>query len=336
MEKRKTAQREAEMWMYEELTEVSVEQWLSIWLDEYCRHVKRRSLDKYRSTVKQHLIPALGDVKLSELNKIQVQRAMNRLGDGVQPCSAKSIHDIHGILHRALQQAVEVDIMERNPSDHCRLPRVEKSEMKPMNKQQIRMFMEESRSSRYGDLFVLDLLTGLRMGEVLALSWDCVDFDKGFLRIYRQLHQVKGGYVFGSLKNGRTRYVPLPSSALILLRKQYAQQGVWRGLLKKRWSNEEDLIFTNEAGRHLAPNTVRTELHRITRRMGITGFRFHDLRHSYATLCLSEGVDIKTLQSNLGHHSAAFTMEQYVHCTDEMKQASARCLESFVQRVNDM
>ena len=100
--------------------------------------------------------------------------------------------------------------------------------------------------------------------------------------------------------------------------------------------NSDELVFTNEIGRHLAPNTVRAELHRVTERMSMEGFRFHDLRHSYATLCLSEGVDIKTLQSNLGHHTPAFTMEQYGHCTDEMKQASANRLESFVRSVSSL
>ena len=321
---------------YVEPSKMTVEQWLNTWLAEYCKDIKMRTLDKYRSTVRIHLIPALGRIKLSALNKIQVQQAINRLGEGDNPLAAKSIHDAHGILHRALQQAVEIEIIAKNPSDNCKMPRVVKKEIKPMDKQQIGVFIEEIKASRFGNVFMFDLLTGLRMGEMLALSWDCVDFEKSTLRIYRQLHQVKDRYVFGTLKNDKPRFVPLPASALELLRKQQAQQRIWKLAAGALWENSDDLVFTNEVGRHLAPNTVRAELSRVTERMNLEGFRFHDLRHSYATLCLSEGVDIKTLQSNLGHHTPAFTMEQYGHCTDEMKQASANRLESFVQSVANL
>ena len=321
---------------YVEPSKMTVEQWLNTWLAEYCKDVKMRTLDKYRSSVRLHLIPALGKVKLSALNKIQVQRAFNLLGEGSTPLSAKTLHDVHGILHRALQQAVELDIIIKNPSDNCRLPRVEKTEIKPMTKQQISTFIDEIQSSRFNNVFMFDLLTGIRMGEMLALSWDCVDFEKGVLRVYRQLHQVKGGYVFGTLKNDKPRYVPVPASALALLKSQHTQQRLWQLAAGALWDNSDGLVFTNELGHHLAPNTVRAELRRVTTRMGMEGFRFHDLRHSYATLCLSEGVDIKTLQSNLGHHTPSFTMEQYGHCTDEMKQASANRLESFIQSVSNL
>ena len=312
---------------------LTVERWLNIWLTEYCRNLKMRTLDKYRSTVQIHLIPALGRNKLAALSKIQVQYACNRLAEGDKPLSAKTIRDTHGILHRALEQAVELELIAKNPAVNCKLPRVQKHEIQPMNKQQIIVFIKETKSSRFGAVFMLALLTGLRMGEILALSWDCVDFEKGVLRIRRQLHQVKGGYVYGTLKNDKPRCVPVPKSVLEMLKNQCMQQEIWKRSSGALWENMEDLVFTNEMGSHLIPNAVRTELHKVTKRMNMDGFRFHDLRHSYATLCLSEGIDIKTLQSNLGHHTPAFTMEQYGHCTDEMKQASARRLESFIQSV---
>ena len=321
---------------YVEPSKLTVEQWLNTWLEDYCKDIKMRTLDKYRSTVRLHLIPALGKIKLSALNKIQVQHAFNRFSEGDKPLSPKTIRDTHGILHRALEQAVELEIIAKNPSDNCKLPRVEKNEIQPMDKQQISEFIQEIKESRFGSVFMFDLLTGLRMGEMLALSWDCVDFEKGMLRIRRQLHQVKGGYVFGTLKNDKPRLVPIPDSVIEILKEQRAQQRLWKLAAGSFWEDEEELVFTNEVGHHLAPNTVRAELRRVTKRMNMEGFRFHDLRHSYATLCLSEGVDIKTLQSNLGHHTPAFTMEQYGHCTDEMKQASANRLESFIRSVSNL
>lgn len=168
------------------------------------------------------------------------------------------------------------------------------------------------------------------MGEILALSWDCIDFKKGTLRVYRQLHQVKGQYIYGSLKNDKPRSLMVAQTVLEALRKHRAEQRRWRLAAGSAWMNEENLVFTDEIGRHLSPNTVRSALHRVTDQLGLEGFRFHDLRHSYAVASLQAGDDLKTLQSNLGHHTAAFTMEVYGHCTESMQQASARRMDSFI------
>lgn len=317
-------------------SKLSVEQWLNMWLEDYCVDVKPRTLDKYRSTVKVRLVPHLGKIKLSDLSTHHIQHVYNgflRGADGFRQLSTKSIRDTHGTLHRALQQAVELDYIKINPSDRCRLPRIEKTDIKPMDSQQIGAFLHAIKGNRYERLFMVDLFTGLRMGEILALSWDCVDFDKGTLRVYRQLHQVKGKYIFGTLKNDKPRALTVAPSVLEVLKEQRAQQRLWKMAAGSVWENTEDLVFTNEIGGHLSPNSVRTALHRCTERIGVEGFRFHDLRHSYAVTSLQAGDDLKTLQSNLGHHTAAFTMDVYGHVTQEMQQQSAARMERFISGI---
>ena len=317
-------------------SKLSVEQWLNMWLEDYCVDVKPRTLDKYRSTVKVRLVPHLGKIKLSDLSTHHIQHVYNgflRGADGFRQLSTKSIRDTHGTLHRALQQAVELDYIKINPSDRCRLPRIEKTDIKPMDSQQIGAFLHAIKGNRYERLFMVDLFTGLRMGEILALSWDCVDFDKGTLRVYRQLHQVKGRYIFGTLKNDKPRALTVAPSVLEVLKEQRAQQRLWKMAAGSVWENTEDLVFTNEIGGHLSPNSVRTALHRCTEIIGVEGFRFHDLRHSYAVTSLQAGDDLKTLQSNLGHHTAAFTMDVYGHVTQEMQQQSAARMERFISGI---
>lgn len=320
-------------------SKLSVEQWLNTWLEDFCVDVKPRTLDKYRSTVKVRLVPHLGCIKLCDLSTHHIQHVYNgflRGCDGFGKLSTKSIRDTHGTLHRALQQAVELDYIKVNPSDRCELPRIEKTDIKPMDSQQIRAFLQAAQGSRFERLFMVDLFTGLRMGEILALSWDCIDFERGTLRVYRQLHQVKGQYTFGTLKNDKPRSLTVAPSVLEVLKEQRAQQRRWKLAAGALWENRDDLIFTNEAGRHLSPNTVRTALHKITERIGIQGFRFHDLRHSFAVASLQAGDDLKTLQSNLGHHTAAFTMDVYGHVTQEMQQQSAARMESFIHGVSNL
>lgn len=317
-------------------SKLSVEQWLNMWLEDYCVDVKPRTLDKYRSTVKVRLVPHLGKIKLSDLTTHHIQHVYNgflRGADGFRQLSTKSIRDTHGTLHRALQQAVELDYIKINPSDRCRLPRIEKTDIKPMDSQQIGAFLHAIKGNRYERLFMVDLFTGLRMGEILALSWDCVDFDKGTLRVYRQLHQVEGRYIFGTLKNDKPRALTVAPSVLEVLKEQRAQQRLWKMAAGSVWENTEDLVFTNEIGGHLSPNSVRIALHICTERIGVEGFRFHDLRHSYAVTSLQAGDDLKTLQSNLGHHTAAFTMDVYGHVTQEMQQQSAARMERFISGI---
>ena len=317
-------------------SKLTVGEWLGTWLEDFCVDVKPRTLEKYRSTVRVRLLPNLGKIKLSDLSAHHIQHVYNSFRTGDNALSPKSIRDLHGILHRALQQAVELEYIRTNPADRCKLPRAEKPEIKPMESQHIAAFLQAIQGNRFERLFMVDLFTGLRMGEILALSWDCIDFERGTMRIYRQLQQVKGEYIFGTLKNDKPRSLAVAPSVLEVLKAQRAQQRRWRIVAGAAWENAEDLVFTNEIGQHLSPNTVRNALHRITEPLGLEGFRFHDLRHSYAVASLQAGDDLKTLQSNLGHHTAAFTMSVYGHCTEEMQQKSAARMEDFIHGVSNL
>jgi len=318
-------------------SKISVEQWLNTWLEDYCVDVKPRTIEKYSSTVRNRLIPYLGKVKLCDLSTHHIQHVYNaflRGSDGFKQLSTKSIRDTHGTLHRALEQAVDLNMIKANPSNKCKLPRIEKTEIQPMDGLQIGSFLQSIKGNRFEFLYLVDLFTGMRLGEILALSWNCIDYERGTIRIYRKLHQLKRCYEFGSLKNDKPRAIAVAPYVLEVLKEQRKRQALWQLNAGAVWKNKENLIFTDEIGNHLCSNTVRNTLKRITQDMGLSSFRFHDLRHSYAVASLQAGDDIKTLQQNLGHYTAAFTMDVYGHCTEQMRQASAARMESFIKGVS--
>jgi len=245
---------------------LTVEEWLNTWLNDYLLDVKPRTIQKYSSTVRNRLIPNLGKIKLRDLSARQIQHLYNALyrgTDGLRQLAPKSIHDTHGTFHRALQQAVEIGLIKSNPSDVCKLPRVKKAEIQPMDSAQISNFLHRIEGHSFELIYRIDLFTGMRMGEILGLSWDCIDWKNGVIRIYRQLHQIKGGYEFGSLKNDKPRTITVAPSVLEAFKQQRTRQRQWRLIAGSAWSNPDDLIFTNEIGQHVARGTVFNSYKRI-------------------------------------------------------------------------
>lgn len=169
--------------------------------------------------------------------------------------------------------------------------------------------------------------------EILGLTWDCVDFDRGTLYVYRQLQNNNHEYYFATLKNGKTRKITLAPTIITALKNQKAWQIECRLKSYGIWSNNADFVFTNELGHHLTHSNVYKHFKRIAAEIGIPSARFHDLRHTYAVAALQSGDDIKTVQENLGHHTAAFTLDVYGHVTEQMKKDSAARMETFINSV---
>ena len=175
----------------------------------------------------------------------------------------------------------------------------------------------------------------MREGEIIGLKWDRVDFDKGTILIDRQLHREKkkgGKYVFAPLKNGKSRTVMPAPFVMALLRKQRAHQAEMRFTAAELWE-DSGLVFTDELGHHLATHTVYKNFKALVASIGRPDARFHDLRHSYAVASIRSGDDIKTVQENLGHATAAFTLDKYGHVTEQMKQASAERMEHYIDGI---
>lgn len=273
-----------------------------------------------------------------------IQRLYNNLFEGKDDngkLSAKTIKNIHGVLHKALAQAQRNGYIKNNPSEDCVLPTVQRQEINPLSEEEIKDFMVAIRKDRFADIYITTLFTGMRQGEVLGLTWDCVDFDKGVIYIKQQLQKEKcknAKYYLASLKNNKPRIIVPSSYVLNTLKDHKKEQDDEKRLMGNRWTGDElsdNFIFTDEYGHHLSHCTVYKHYKKIVQKIGVPKARFHDLRHSYAVIALQNGDDIKTIQATLGHHTAAFTLDIYGHVSQRMYLESAKRMDSFISGLNE-
>ncbi len=323
---------------YKEPCKMTVGQWLDIWAADYLGGVKPFTVVSYTGHIKNHIKPALGSVKLEALNAHTIQEFYNSLGaerEGKPGLSPKTVKNVHGVLHKALQQAVKIGYLRFNPADACELPRAVRKELKPLDEEQSKAFLKAIQGHRYEMLYTVTLFTGMREGEALGLMWECVDFKKGTILINKQMQREKkknGQYLLVPTKNGKSRTITPAPWVMKLLRTQRAKQAEQQLRAGPIWE-DSGLVFTNELGHHLAIHTVYKDFKQIAASIGCPDARFHDLRHSYAVAAIRSGDDIKTVQDNLGHATAAFTLDVYGHVTDQMKRESAARMESYIKDV---
>ena len=318
---------------------LSISEWMSIWAQDYLVGVKASTAYLYRRTIELYIDPHLGHIRLDALNAHTVQHFYNELAKpskpDAAPLSAKSIKNIHGVLHKALQQAVLLNYIRYNPTTACVLPKIVKKEIHPLTDQQTAQLLNLLKGSKYEIPLTVDLFTGLREGELLGLIWDCVDFEKGTILVNKQLRrsQRKGGtYYFSPPKNNKSRTITPAPYVMKLLQAQKVQQARQRLMAGPAWE-DSGLVFTNEFGRYISYRAIFDSFKRIVKRIGLSDARIHDLRHTYAVNCIRAGDDIKTVQSNLGHATAAFTLDVYGHFTDDMRSVSAQRMEGFITNV---
>ncbi len=314
--------------------------WLDIWTEEYLGDVKASTAHVYREDVRLYIKPALGAKTLESLDAHTIQQFYNDLAKRLSP---KTVKDIHGVLHAALDAAVSVKYIRDNPATGRKLPKREKPEIKPLDEKQQTDFLKAIEGHTHEIIYKIALCTGLRESELLGLTWDCVDFSKGTLTVKQQLRkdQRKGGaYYVSSPKNGKTRKVMPAPFVMELFKDQKQKMLEARFKAGNLWTDkitldgrEYDFVFRNEIGGLLSYRTVYDCFKRIVAGIGIPDARFHDLRHSYAVNALRAGDDIKTVSESLGHASAAFTADTYLHFVDSMRQASAERMEGFIKGV---
>lgn len=310
--------------------------WLEIWFTEYCVHIKESSKDNYEKQLRLYIRPALGGMRLCSLKTHHIQTFINDLSRGKfskAPLAPKSVKSAYGVLHKALKQASELGYLSKNPADSCKLPRVEKTALSPMEDHDIAAFLQAIEGHPNACAMVVDLFTGLRKSELVGLTWDCIDFKEGSIRVYRQLQHLHGAYSFQPLKNDNERTLFPAQYVMNMLKKHRQHQLEVQVKAGKFWSNPDGFIFTNEVGGHILHQTLYKQFKRVADQIGIPEMRFHDLRHSFAVASLKHGDDVKTVQENLGHATAAFTLDVYGHATDEMKRASGKRMDAAIQQI---
>lgn len=319
---------------YAEPSKMKVSQWLDEWLASYTMNIKPATRSAYEEHIRVHIKPSLGDIPLKQLSTRDIQQLYTNLLKE-RELSPKTVRNIHGVLHRTLEQAKLLGCIRVNPTDAAVTPRVEKKQVETLDAEDIGKFLAAIRGTKYEYPLFVAVFTGLRQGELLGLTWDCVDFENGLLLINKQHNRVKGDteFRFASLKNDKARVLTAADEVMEVLKLQKERQTAWAAALEDGWSNPDHLVFTTEFGRYINNKILYQNFKRIMRKLGKPDLRFHDLRHTYAVNSLRAGDDIKTVQENLGHATASFTLATYAHATPGMKRESAKRMTEFIRSV---
>ena len=314
---------------------LTVGDYLDRWLmDSVKGTVKETTYANYAYITRVHVTPAFGCVKLKSLTSAQVRSFYGEKARS--SLAAATVKKMHVVLRKALAQAVSDGLIPRNAVDGVKPPRISApgEEIKPLDSEECAAFLEASRGERLGALYVLAVHCGLREGELLALRWEDANLEavKPALLVRRTLTRGENGrgYVIGaSTKSGKGRRVRLTRRAAAALREHKKRQLEERIRLAGLWQ-DQNLIFPNEAGRTFNPSNLRNRSFRhIKARANVReDLRFHDLRHTCATLLLSEGVNVKVVSEMLGHASVTITLNTYSHVLPDMQDSAADAMEA--------
>ena len=309
----------------------TVGQWMEVWFEHYAKvKVRPSSHQTYRGYIDNHIKPNIGKIQLEKLTSLDLQKFYKKLlGKGrvdriesrkqSNGLSAKTVQNIHQIISSAMKLAQEQKLIASNPTEGCALPRLEHREMQTLPVEQLQSFLREAKDSGVFELYYLELVTGLRRGELLGLKWEDVDLERGDLRVRRQIARINGEVVEAPLKTKNAyRTLPLAEDTVSILLEQ-----------KKKVAGSP-WVFPSSTGGPISPDSVLHMLHRVLKRAGLPRIRFHDLRHTFATLALQNGVDVKTVSGMLGHFSAGFTLDTYAHVTTASQRQAAKTMGSVL------
>lgn len=326
IEKVREAQRNAEMGLASLTREQTFAMFLDHWLIDVAKPaVRPTTYESYEQIIRNRIKPDLGKTKLSAVTPQQIQALYTRLSKTLKPAS---IVRTHAIIHAALKQAVLWNLIARNAADAVRPPSIPRPELQYLNREQVQKLVADAPDDTAAALYAVAATCGLRRGELLGLRWSDLDFEKGQLTVQRTAHRIKGeGFVFGEPKTraGR-RTIRAGAFALNALRKQRARQLEQRLYAGPAWE-DTGLIFTSGLGTPLEPARVTRRFQETLKRAGLPSVRFHDLRHTAATLLIEQGVAIKAVQATLGHSTIATTMDVYSHVTPAMQDSVAEAMD---------
>jgi integrase len=311
---------------------------LERWLKDYVwPNLSPRTAEGYESIIHRQLIPSLGNVLLTQLKPEHLQQYYSQKLSGGRcdgrngALSQTTVSHHHACLHRALKMALKWGLISRNPADATTPPRPQHFVMQTMNEDNLQTFLEAIKKTPYYVLFYLALFTGMRRSELLALRWGDVDLLLSQVYVTRSLHHLRTGeIVFRAPKTatGR-RMVSLSPSVTLLLQeykdKQLAQRAILGIPLK-----DDDLVFSDLNGKPLLPDTVSHAWVKLMKRTGLEGIRFHDARHTHASLMLKQGVHPKVVQERLGHATISTTLDLYSHVAPGLQQLAAEGFDNLV------
>ena len=293
--------------------------WHSTWFDLYKKSgVKPYTIDTAETVFTKHILPALGNIKLCQLTSLHIQRLYSNLN-----LAPKTIKNIHSFLNSCLDSAVAHGLLVANPCSRVQLPKARKHTVHPLSKTELSCLVKEVSQFRtvYDYVIYFTVFTGLRMGEVLGLTWDKVDLSSRKITVDQQLIKTSkhagGVFHLDRTKSDNSRTFLLPRAVLDMLIQYQLFQNQCQYVAGDKWNNDLNLIFTmSDTGKCITPPTLHKHFKRVATKIGRPDLRFHDLRHTFATNAAEAGLSVANLSRVLGHSQTSTTMQYYVHSTD--------------------
>lgn len=314
--------------------EPTLKEWSEIWLESFCRaSIKENTFENYKYFFGKYINPCIGEMKIKNITTVICQQFLmkvftegrTRATKTKKPkgLSAKTVKDIKIALQACLEKAVDEELIKSNPVKKVQLPTEAPKEMKTLKASDLGAFMEEAKDSGCYEFYYLEITTGLRLGEILALEWSDLNKERKTITVNKQVQRINGELVTTIPKTKASiREISICDDCLNQLL-----------ILRSRQRLDTKLMFPSPiTGGLRDPSAITRKLHRMQRRAGIPQIRFHDLRHSFATLSIEQGMDIKTISHMLGHTDAGFTMNTYMHVTDTMQQNVANAMGNLVNQ----
>lgn len=310
--------------MYINEKDWTVRQLMEYYIDVHVSKLRPRTIDNYTKYIQNYIYPTLGDIKVKDLTTIKVQKWMAELNEKGYSLSTQKT--VYLLLKGALKKAVSWEIVKKNCMENIPCPNPKRIERMTWSVEQVHSFLDASRQRNlnYYIAFLLAFHTGMRKSEILGLQWKDIDFDKKVIHVRRSLLDKKGGgYDFDDVKSGSSRRtIAIDDILLIELKKHRIRQREYRLVHGENYV-DMDLVVSTYKGTPINQRTISEELYIIRERLGLPKIRFHDIRHTHATLLLQHGENVKVISERLGHSSIGITLDVYSHVVPDMQREAA-------------
>jgi integrase len=311
---------------------ITLAEYLTRWIATYAvPNTSPTTARRYEQLLRLHVVPNIGNIQLTRLRPLHIEQAYTRAREGV--LSPRTLLQVHRVLREALQHAVRLQLLARNPADAVQAPRPDRFQAPMLDLDDIARLLDAADDTHFGDVVYMALMSGMRLGELLGLRWHDVDLDTGVLSVRQTCHWLpREGYLFRQPKSIRSvRPVALSPAAVDRLRQHRVKQVEERLAAGPAYATY-DLVFADALGGPMARWNLRKAWQRILRTAGLAGIRFHDLRHAHASLLLREGVHPKIVSERLGHSTVAITLDLYSHVAPSLQAQAAAKLDRLIRR----
>lgn len=312
---------------YVEPSTLAYKDFLSDWFASKKNSIGVQTASSYEQYLNNRIIPSLGNVKINRLKPIDIQKYVNALKEeGLAGATIKKIFDI---IRSSLEYGVDFNLIQVNVAQKVKLPKIESTEMTVWDGQQTNAFLQIAQEDPSYIAFYLAVSTGMRQGELLGLRWKDIDFEKGCLYVRQTLSHDGKTFLTGAKTKASLRTIGLSNKAIEKLKKHKSYMDKMKRDCPSYQDN--DLVVCTQIGTPINPSNLRRSFNRLIEKAAVPKIRFHDLRHTHATLLLSEGINVKVISERLGHSSIKITLDTYSHVLPIMQEEAAKTLDAIIK-----